>query len=352
MNSKLILSYLILFLFIISCGTDSDPNPAEWDGSWKVMGLEDQEIHTLELSEDYIFAAGKKQVYSHRIAEESMNWNKLDLDINPELSVISGLLYTDNSLYVTLIPIVPTGEVPDGFNSLFRSADDGNSWNSIEIDAMEGKEEPFIISRLTKHNEILYAISGNVFRSPNGGSSWQGVNNHGYPTFISVNKEHPNQIWAGGTESFRKYLEVSKDYGETWTLLNEKIWQNAGSGGSVNSVSVYLDDSEVILAGMDGNIRKSVNGGEYWDSVLQGFIYSIIKNSKIMPESVYASGWNPGRDGIFILLSDDYGDTWDIEEFSFGDGGVPVNDMQVRVVNGKEHVYLATNQGVYAFRRE
>ncbi len=345
---------VIVLLFFAGCGTETDTDRLEWDGSWKVMGLEDQEIYTLEISEDYIFAAGKKQVFRHRIAEETMNWNKLDLDIDPELSEISGLLYTDNSLYVTVIPIVPTGEVPEGFNSLYRSTDNGNSWDSIEIDAMEGKEEPFIISRLTKHNEILYAISGRVFRSMNGGSTWQEVNNHGYPAFISVNKEHPNQIWAGGTESFRKYLEVSKDYGETWTVLNENIWisPNVGSGGSVNSISLHPENGDMVLAAMDFHIIKSTNGGDTWNTVLEGGIHNTVLNSVLFPERVYASGWYPPRNNVFVLYSEDYGDTWDIEEYPIDDGKLRVNDMVVKTEGGMEVVYLATNNGVYAFRRE
>jgi len=67
-------------------------------------------------------------------------------------------------------------------------------------------------------------------------------------------------------------------------------------------------------------------------------------------DRVFASGWNPGRNGVFILISDDFGDTWDIDEYPTGESGIPVNDIIVGVENGEEIVYLASGNGVYAYR--
>lgn len=344
----------VLICLVLSCGTESDPNPVEWDGSWKVMGLESREIIALELTDEHLFAADTVRIFRYAISNDFSGWDELDFEIDGNISQISDLLFTGNELYVTVSSTAASG-VPAGFQTLYRSPDGGNTWEYVEIESIGEYSAPYSISEIEMgDNNRLYTISGErVFRSENSGMNWIELDHEFGPDFIYVNSYSLNQVWIGGhAPTFHKYLEVSHDYGDTWEFLSENKVDGIGDGGNVYTIVVNPEKPDLVLAGTNGTIRKSADGGDNWEWTLQGFIYFALRNSLIYDDRVYASGWNPGRNGVFILISDDFGDTWDIEEYSFGDGGVPVTDMVIGVVNGEEIVYLASESGVFAYRRQ
>jgi hypothetical protein len=53
-----------------------------------------------------------------------------------------------------------------------------------------------------------------------------------------------------------------------------------------------------------------------------------------------------------VAISEDYGDSWEIETYEESPGGIQTNDMIVTEVNGNEKIYFGTNKGVYSYRFE
>lgn len=264
MNKFKQMLYVLLCVAVISCGTDSDPDPVEWDGSWKVMGPDYREFITLELTEEYLFAAGKDRIFRYTISDDISGWNELDFEIDSDISEISDLLYSGSELYVTVSSTVPAEELPAGFITLYKSMDGGHSWQNVEIESMGEHSAPYSISKIEMgHNNMLYAISGeSVFRSENSGSNWVELEHKYGHDFIYINNFLLNQVWIGGNApTFHIYLEVSRDYGDTWEFLSENKIDGIGDGGTVNTILVNPENPDFVLAGLNGSIRKSADGG-------------------------------------------------------------------------------------------
>lgn len=216
---------LILTLLILSCGTDSEPE--DITGTWLELGLTSSNVTTLDFNEDIIFVASKTQLYKNNINSASDEWLDISFQFNTENSVYGDILFTDAGLYAVVRNTTDYHDLPEDYTSLYKSLDLGKNWAPIQL-TLEGREKPYVINRLAKTENTLYADWHIIFKSLDEGKTWTNLipnNRVGVSEFLYVSKDHPNQIWtAGWTHIFSPYLAKSEDAGETWTTLNNNVF--------------------------------------------------------------------------------------------------------------------------------
>lgn len=347
------LAQIALFsLMLMSCGTESKPDIKV--GEWKSEGLENQDVKALEASTDFLFAAGGEQLFKSEISRDDEKWAELSLTIDSEISEFGDILYRKGDLYAVVRNLISYELLSEDYTSLYKSIDQGNSWEPVQI-ILEGREKPYVINRLAQNEHAIYADWHLIFASTDG-KNWLNLNkdeNIGVSEFLYISTEHPNQIWTGGwNNTFKPYLSKSNDGGETWTNLNQNIYYKADA--TVYAASIHPENEQTVLVGLGGVvssanvIRKSEDGGETWNTVLEGYNIRVLKNSAENARRVYASGISPdGR--LFVAISNNYGNSWEIEAYEGSPAGIRTNDMIVIEVDGKETLYFGTNKGVYSY---
>ncbi|MCH2451186.1 MAG: glycoside hydrolase [Gracilimonas sp.] len=360
------MSYLEKLIFIlslsaaiISCGSESESE--KWQGTWENTGLDDHYITALDYSDSYLFVAGKGQLFRKDFSTETAEWLELDIKINSENSEFGDVLFTSQGVFAVVRNTTDYSELPENYVSLYKSENTGQSWESIAIELTD-MEKPFVLRRIAKQTSSndLFADAGSlIFKSTNNGETWFNQIDRelvGVSEFLYISTDHPKQIWTGGWNNiFSPYLVKSEDGGQTWTNLNEEIYFNTDA--NVYATVVHLGNEKLALIGLGGSvgsanvIRKSEDGGETWITVLEGYNTRVLKNSEIQPNRVYASGRSP-QEQLFVAISDDYGDSWEIEIYEESRGSLQTNDMVVTKVNGKETIYFGTNKGVYSLTFE
>ncbi len=159
----------IVLLFFMGCGTETDTDRLEWDGSWKVMGLEDQTIRYIDASDTYLFAASTEEVYRQPIGENIRIWDGLDFtDLVSTGFGLGDILYTNQQLFV-----IYHHDDNNNLSPLYRSNDNGQNWENVDL-TIEGQETPYSLIRIAspKNKSVLYAHSGYAYRSEDEGNTW------------------------------------------------------------------------------------------------------------------------------------------------------------------------------------
>lgn len=342
---------LIIGALIISCGTDSEPD--EPNVMWRVMELNESHVLSLSFSNDMLFAGTENGAYKMEVGED-INW--LDLGLDTDTTKVTKIISWDTE---DILATVSYDTIRKEDKVLFESMDGGNSWEGRSLELQNESTNYSYIYFLDydfNNPTIMYGYTGYVLRSDNSGQTWERIFSQGVSEFLYVSKEHPNQIWTGGWNNiFSPYLAKSEDGGETWTDLNQEIYFNTDA--NVYAAVIHPENEETVLVGLGGAvgsanvIRKSEDGGETWITVLEGYNIRILKNSETQPNRVYASGRSP-EGQLFVAISDDYGDSWEIETYEESSGDIQTNDMVVAEVNGNETIYFGTNKGVYSLSFE
>ncbi|MGN8225691.1 WD40/YVTN/BNR-like repeat-containing protein [Gracilimonas sp. BCB1] len=352
------LIFIIVCFTLASCGTES--TPGVWNLEWAQEGLEGEKINAIEYSETSLLLSSESKLFKKDMKADSV-WRELNIKINPDTSEFGDILFMDFGLLAVVRNSIEFHELPNDYVSLYKSTDDGKSWEAMEVQ-FEGREPPFVINRIAKTNkekEEIYADWHLIFKSTNEGGKWVNLTKSfrvGVSEFLYVSKDHPNQIWTGGWDNtFSPYLAKSETGGERWIDLSEKVYFNTDA--TVYSALVHSKNERKVLIGFGGSvetanvIRKSKDGGDTWETVLEGYSIRSIKNSENNPSRVYASGRSL-QNKLFVAISEDYGDSWNIETYRESPSDIQTTEMVVTEIENKETLFLATNKGVYSLTFE
>ena len=183
------------------------------------------------------------------------------------------------------------GNVIQG-DGIYKSTDAGKTWSHV------GLEKTLVISKIRVHptnpDVVLVAALGNpyasgpdrgVYRSTNGGASWERVlfkSDKAGAIDLAVDPARPEVIYAAMWEAFRtphslssggpdSGLWKSEDGGRTW----KDITRAAGlPGGLLGRIGVAVSPADarrvyalVEAAGEDGGLYVSEDGGASWKQV-------------------------------------------------------------------------------------
>jgi photosystem II stability/assembly factor-like uncharacterized protein len=182
-----------------------------------------------------------------------------------------------------------------GANVLFRSTNEGQSWQPISGDLTRNDKSKQGSSGgpLTKDNTSVeyYCTIFTVMESPvekgtiwagsddglvhvtrDGGKNWQNVTPPGMPEWIQINSIDASSIDAGTAyvaamkyklDDFKPYLYKTNDYGKTWKKITNGIPDNAFT-------RVIREDPNhrgLLFAGTETGIYVSFDDGENWQSL-------------------------------------------------------------------------------------
>lgn len=148
----------------------------------------------------------------------------------------------------------------------YKSTDGGASWHKLTKGLPEGDDTGRIgISIYRKNPNIVYAVvqhaQGGVFRSQDKGETWAKMSDTdprpSYYSQIVVDPNNDLRIWVLGASMF-----YSEDGGKTFrTNWVQRIH------GDFHALWIDLANSAHVLAGSDGGIHLSHDGGRTWDFV-------------------------------------------------------------------------------------
>jgi len=345
-----ILKYLF-FSCILWALYSCNNNPSEpVDPEGGIFQQEQINAETVTLnSHDNLLLVGTTEGAFKKQLENNATWYQVGLEIDS--SKVVDFLIKNSSYYIAAVDY---DRQTNKRAVLFETQNGGNSWSEIAV-SFDEELRIFKVLELEENPDgRIFADAGGItMKSSDSGRSWSNINDWGGMTFFLYASEyHPQQIWTGGeTHIFSPLLAKSVDGGDTWTLLNKNI--HAGDA-TCYDVVLHPNDSDQVLVGMGGavsdvnRIRKSNDGGQNWQNVLQGYNIRTLTHSADNPETVYASGINPER-RLFFAASTDFGESWETIEWDDSPAGVQVNDMVSVMEDGQEVLYFGTNRGVFSY---
>jgi photosystem II stability/assembly factor-like uncharacterized protein len=251
--------------------------------TWKKMGLEATRhigrivVHPKNPELAYVAALGhlwgpnpERGVY--KTTDGGRSWSQV-LKINDDTGV-SDIAMDPESPDTLYAAAYERRRAPYGFNgggpdsAIYKTTDGGASWKKLTkgLPYENGGETGRIgLEIYRKDPNIVYALvqheKGGIYRSEDKGETWKKMSDtNPRPSYYSQVRIDPNndlRIWALGASMY-----YSEDGGKTFSTQRvQKIH------GDFHAVWIDPADSNRMIAGSDGGIHWSYDGGKTWDFI-------------------------------------------------------------------------------------
>ena len=243
------------------------------------------------------------------------------------------------SLVLLAIALVSCGDV-QSFQSTSNPSLVGTNWRAISPEGIDPISLA-ISPDFSNDSTLFMGLDGwdmGVFRSTDGGDSWQEVyeglrgSAHGGWVVLSPNFASDRTVFAGRGNGG---VVRSTDSGDSWKKANSGLprYQDVGSccgyygvTGLVFSPS-FASDSTVFLATWNG-LYRSTNGGKTWQNMSQDLAETWVVQVLLSPSfgtdnTVFVLAEAPGGNALY--KSTDRGETWrQLTELQAGFRGLAV----------------------------
>src|SRR5262245_11885729 len=245
-----------------------------------------------------------------------------------------------NVVTLAIDPTMPDTLYGGGDRGVFKSTDGGSTWSvnagltypiGIRFSGTYPSVTALAVDPATPGSLFAGAIGGGVFKSTDGGNTWNATNSWFVSPFIGVSAlvidpSTPGTLYAG----FFAYYEVcllcegrveampAGAGGPDFPALGDGVFKSTDGGNTWNAASTGLDfgysvyalaidpaTPSILYAGTETGVFKSTDGGGTWDAILPGYVAALAIDP-ISPGTLYAG--TPS--GVF--KSTDGGGTWDI----------------------------------------
>lgn len=215
---------------------------------------------------------------------------------------------------------------------VFRSKDGGKSWQTLP--EVHGKSVRALAMSASDSKVLVAGALDGVFRTQNSGNGWQRISaltpEVKNVESIAIDPKNPNVIYAGTWHLAWK----TADGGVSWQHINKGMIDDS----DVFSVIVSSSDPSVVFASACSGIYKSETAGDLFAKI-QGIPFTarrtrVLKQDPSDPSIVYA-GTTEG-----LWKSTDMGKSWKHASGS----EIVVNDVSIDPRDSKR-VLLATDRG-------
>lgn len=213
-----------------------------------------------------------------------------DISIRPELPggrPGADLKYRFNWTFPILISPHDPGILYVGSNVLFRSSDEGHSWQKISPDLTRNDKSKMREGKLTHFYCTIFTVSesplqkgliwvgsddGLVHLTKNTGQKWGNTTPTKMPKWsrVSMIESSPHNAAKSflavnrfDLDDYKPYIYRTKDYGETWKCLTKGIPAD-------DFVRVVREDPKrqgLVYAGTETGVYISFDDGENWQSL-------------------------------------------------------------------------------------
>ncbi|MEM1412863.1 MAG: glycosyl hydrolase [Pseudomonadota bacterium] len=180
-------------------------------------------------------------------------------------------------------------------NVLFRSRDEGQTWEAVSPDLTRNIKEKqqssggpitqdntsveyygtlFAVAESPLQEGLIWAGSddGRLHLTRNGGESWDDVTPRGLPEEIQINSVEPHPTEPGGlylaataykNDDFRPWLFRTDDFGRSWDRIDDGIPRDHFT----RALRADPDAPGVLYAGTERGVHVSFNDGKDWQSL-------------------------------------------------------------------------------------
>ncbi|MCF8239775.1 MAG: T9SS type A sorting domain-containing protein [Melioribacteraceae bacterium] len=293
----------------------TDKDAINWEKH--MNGISDVHIHSISQNSDYVFL-GSYGSGLFRVDKNLENWQKMYMGQNN--MYVSSVLALDEIVFVLISSW--TGTM---YQKLFVSTNNGASWSKLnpDIDSAE-------LETIVGNDDVQFIGSGyGVYRSTNLGNSWIKMGN-GMPNNVnssSIAVYDSVVIVTDGTSGVYR----SVDLGENWTY-NYVPNLNSGKAISVSSEGVFYLGSASI-----NRLFKSEDFGQTWAKLNTPLSNSDVNSIGINGNTILCGLSNNG-----VIMSSDGGVRW--VENNLGLASEKVNCVSIS--DGQK--LIGTNSGLYS----
>ncbi len=247
--------------------------------TWTHMGLTNTQsigrvvIHPADPNIVYVAALGhlwgpNKERGVYKTTDGGVTWKQV-LFINEDTGV-SDIAMDPQSPNILYAAAYERRRTVWGYNGggpgsgLYRTVDGGAHWTKLTKGLpQDGNTGRCAVAVYGKNPNIVYALvedaHGGIFRSEDRGVTWtrmSGTNPRpSYYSQIRIDPNNPDKVWVLGAP-----LYYSEDGGRTF---REDRWQKIHS--DFHAFWIDPTDSEHMIAGCDGGINITFDGGRTWD---------------------------------------------------------------------------------------
>jgi photosystem II stability/assembly factor-like uncharacterized protein len=149
-------------------------------------------------------------------------------------------------------------------SGIYKTTDGGTTWKKLTKNLPEGDTGRIGLAIYRRNPDIVYALienaKGGTFRSEDKGDTWQKMSDFdprpSYYSQVIVDPNNDLRIWVLGAP-----LSFSEDGGKTFTSRARKVHSD------YHAFWIDPANSNHMLAGNDGGIDMSDDGGKTWDFV-------------------------------------------------------------------------------------
>ena len=182
---------------------------------------------------------------------------------------------------------------PDAW--IYRSRDEGATWQLVPGKGLPEKDLGRIgvaVAPATRGQRVFAIMSQGLFRSDDGGNSWRQITTdprvigNSYFSRVFVDPKNPDIVYVAQTSMYR-----SSDGGSTF-----QAWNGAPSGDDVHALWVSPRDPRNMILGVDQGAIVSRDGGQTWSSWFNqptGQFYTVTTDDQF-PYWIYAAQQDSG----------------------------------------------------------
>lgn len=190
---------------------------------------------------------------------------------------------------------------------VFKSIDGGTSWQNISGGQVHATSEVVVGDPMVP-NVIYVGGKGAIFRSDDGGMSWKQLpsgNSVGDVKSIAIHPLTQELYIAVGNSNHDSRLYKSNDGGRSWELIMTDLLIDQIL---IVDIELHPEDPDTLYIGTFDGVYKSTTGGKSWKKIGLDWINDLTLDSS-HPNRIYA-GVNSHSPMVGLYYSIDAGETW------------------------------------------